>query len=177
MKHERIRKITLAALLAAVALIIWIIEAQLPSLTPVPGIKLGLSNIVTLFALYCMGPLFALAVLIVRIFLGSLLTGQITALLYSLLGGLPAFGLAVLIFRRMPIRQLWVVSILSAIVHNTGQLAAAILITETPALISYYPLLVFSAIITGAFTGLAAQFLLLKLQVSGIIKLWEKPEK
>ena len=174
MNSDKIKRLALASLLAAVALIVWYIEAQIPSLTPVPGIKLGLSNIVTLFALYCLGPLFATAVLIVRIFLGSLMTGQMTALFYSLLGGLPAFGLAVILYRRFPVKHIWVVSILMAIVHNTGQLATAIRITETPALIAYYPLLIVSAIVTGAFTGLAAQFLLLKLRAAGSINIRDK---
>ncbi len=174
MKSAGIKRIVTAALLAAVALVVWVVEAQIPSLTPVPGIKLGLSNIVTLFALYSVGPVFALAVLGVRVLLGSLLTGQLTALLYSLLGGLPAFGLAVLLYRRFPIKQIWVISILSAAVHNTGQLAAAVLITQTPALVAYYPMLIISAIVTGAFTGLTAQLLLIKLRVSGIIEIYEK---
>ncbi len=174
MKKGRIKKLALAALLAAVALIVWYIEAQLPYLTPVPGIKPGLSNIVSLFALYCVGPLFALGVLVVRIVLGSLLTGQVAALLYSLFGGLPAFGLGVLIRRRFPVKQIWVVSIFMAIVHNAGQLTAAVLVTATPELAAYFPALFVSAIVTGAFTGLAAQFLLLRLRAAGVIKLHEK---
>ncbi len=174
MKSDKIKKLALASLLAAAALIIWYIEAQIPSLTPVPGIKLGLSNVVTLFALYCVGPVFAAAVLVVRIVLGSLMTGQVAALLYSLLGGLPAFGLAVILYRLFPLKRIWVVSILMAIVHNTGQLAAAIFITETPTLVTYYPLLIVSGIITGTFTGVAAQYLLLKLKTSGIITLHGK---
>ena len=171
MKRNNIKRLAFASLLAAAALIVWYIEVQLPSLTPVPGIKLGLANAVTLFALYCVGPIFAAAVLIVRILLGSLLTGQITALLFSLLGGLPAYGLAVLLYRRFPPNRIWVVSILSAFVHNTGQLAAGIIITETRLLISYYPLLIVSAIITGAFTGLTAQLILRRLQASGVINI------
>jgi heptaprenyl diphosphate synthase len=93
------RKITTAALLAAVALIIFVVEAQIPTLTPVPGIKLGLSNIVTLFALYSIGPWFALAVLAVRILLGGLITGQVMALLYSFSGGLLAFFVSIVIYR------------------------------------------------------------------------------
>jgi heptaprenyl diphosphate synthase len=174
MKRDTVKRLALASLLAAAALIIWTVEAQIPSLTPIPGIKLGLSNIVTLFALYCVGPVFATAVLVVRIVLGSLLTGQVMALVYSLFGGLPAFGLSMLVYRRFPVNRMWVVSILSAIVHNTGQLTAAILITGTPSLITYYPILVVSAIVTGAFTGLAAQFLLTRLRSAGIIKPYDK---
>ena len=174
MNSGKIKRLAFASLLAAAALIVWYIEAQIPSLTPIPGIKLGLSNIVTLFALYCVGPFFAAAVLIVRILLGSVLTGQIMALIFSLLGGLPAYGLTLLIYRRFPLNRIWVVSILSALVHNTGQLAAAIAVTETPSLMAYYPLLIVSGIVTGTFTGFEAQFLLLKLRASGAVTLYDK---
>ena len=76
--------------LTALALGIWFLEAQLPPLVPVPGIKLGLSNIVTLFALFRLGPADAAAVLLTRVLLASLFGGQAVSLLFSLCGGLLA---------------------------------------------------------------------------------------
>ncbi len=163
------KKLTLAGLLAAAALILFVVEAQFPSLTAIPGIKLGLSNAVTVFCLYSLGPLFTLAVLLIRILLGSFVTGQISALLYSLAGGLLAFGMATLLSRLLPAKQLWVVSILSAMVHNLAQLAVAILITATPTLLIYLPLLLLSAIFAGAITGLAAQFVFFRLRKAAFI--------
>ena len=105
MKSDKIKRLSTAALLAAVALIIFWIEAQIPTLTPIPGIKLGLSNIVTLFALYVVGPKYSTAILAVRILLGSLLTGQFMSVAYSFGGGVPAFVLCLILYRHFPINQ------------------------------------------------------------------------
>ena len=163
------RKITTAALLAATALIIFVVEAQIPTLTPVPGIKLGLSNIVTLFALYSIGPWFALAVLAVRILLGGLITGQVMALLYSFSGGLLAFFVSVVIYRLFPLKQVWVVSAIAAVFHNVGQIIVAIAVTSTPELIVYLPVLIVAGIVAGVFTGLCAQFLLIRLEKLNLV--------
>lgn len=153
------KKITTAALLTAVALIIFIVEAQLPPLLPVPGIKLGLSNVVTLFALFAIGPSMAFLVLLARIVLGGLLTGQVMSMIYSLAGGLVSFIVCASIYRFFPRNQVFVVSVLSAVLHNVGQIAVAALMTSA-GLFAYLPILTVSGIITGFFTGLCAQFVL-----------------
>ncbi len=153
----KLKKITAAALLTATALIMFLIEAQIPALTPVPGIKPGLSNIVTLFALWTLGGWWALAVLLCRVVLGCLLTGQVSAILYSLSGGLPALGLSWLLKGFFPSDRLWVLSVFSAMAHNLGQILCAVAVTQTPSLFFYLPLLLISGIISGAFTGMAAQ--------------------
>lgn len=157
--------------MTAVALIVFYIEAQLPALTPVPGIKLGLSNIITLFALYALGRRYAFAVLVARVILGGLLTGQSMAIIYSISGGIPALLLSMLVYRRFKMKQIWVVSVFAAVIHNCGQIGAAMIITGTAEIILYLPLLIISGIITGAFTGLCAQLLLIKLNGAGVIQL------
>ena len=157
------KKLTTAALLTAAALIMFVIEAQIPPLTAVPGIKLGLSNIVTLFALYTMGPGSALCILLVRIFLGSIFLGQMMTLIYSLAGGLLCFCLSALMSRVFPPHKLWVVSVFGAMAHNVGQIATAIWVTNTPELLLYLPILIISGIITGMFTGVTCQTLLRRL--------------
>ena len=82
------RRIARMALLTAIALTIFLVEAQLPPLAPIPGVKLGLANIVTVWALFALGPLDALLILLARVILGSVFSGQLMALLYSLSGGL-----------------------------------------------------------------------------------------
>lgn len=163
--------ITMAALLTAVALIVFYIEAQLPALTPIPGIKLGLANIITLFALYALGRRYALSVLIARVILGGLLTGQTMAIIYSISGGIPALVMSMAIYRRFKLKKVWVVSVFAAIVHNCGQIGAAMIITGTAEIVLYLPLLIISGIITGAFTGLCAQFLLIKMDSAGAIQI------
>ena len=84
----RVKRLTRCALLTAIALAIFVLEAQIPIPFPVPGMKLGLSNIITLFALFSFGWKDALAIVVIRILLGNLASGQVMALLYSLGGGL-----------------------------------------------------------------------------------------
>lgn len=158
------KQLTRDALLCAIALTIFMIEAQIPALVPIPGVKLGLANIVTIYAVFVYGPKDALAILLVRIVLGSIFSGQITTILYSLAGGLLCFCVVVLIRKFLSERQIWVASVIGAIFHNIGQIIVAILITSTWRLVVYLPVLMVSGILTGLFTGLCAQFLYGKMK-------------
>ena len=157
------RRIARDAVLTAVALTIFIVELQIPAPVPVPGVKLGLSNIVTLAALFTLGPWDALAVLLCRVVLGAAFAGNMAALLYSLSGGLLALGVAVLMRKLLTERQIWVASVFSAMAHNIGQLLAAVAVTSTPALFAWLPPLLVSGVVTGLFTGLAGQFTVQRL--------------
>ena len=119
------RKLTLTALLTAIALCIFTAEAQLPSLTAIPGIKLGLANVVTVFAMYALGPGATLCIVLVRVTLGCIATGQMMAFLFSMTGGLLAFCVSALLRRWFAPEQMWVVSVFAAVAHNLGQLAVA----------------------------------------------------
>ena len=156
----QIRRLTRDALLTAIALTIFMIEAQIPAPIPVPGIKLGLANIVTLDALFMLGPWDALSILLARIVLGSLFAGNMMILFYSLAGGLLCWLLCCVLRRMMTDRQIWLCSIFGAIAHNLGQMAVAIAVTRTPGLLAYLPALMISGILAGAFTGWSAQFLI-----------------
>ncbi len=152
------KRLTRMAILTAVALTIFIVELQLPNLTPIPGVKLGLANIITVYAMFALGGADTFCILIARILLGSIFSGQMMALFYSLAGGLLCY-LVMLVMRRLfTPRQIWICSVLGAVAHNLGQMAAAVLITRTPALLYYLPVLMISGIIAGTFTGLCAQF-------------------
>ena len=157
---NRTKRLTLLAVLTAAALCVFVLEAQLPPLTPVPGIKLGLANIFTLFALCVLDAKSALALLLVRVVLGSLVTGQVSAMGYSLAGGLLSLIVLLLLHRKIPESQLWALSILSAMAHNLGQLLLASVVMGTAAIFWYAPILLLAAIVTGAFTGLTAQVVL-----------------
>ena len=160
----RVKRITRMALLTAIALTIFMVEARLPGLAPIPGVKLGLSNIVTVWALFALGPADAGMILLARILLGSLFAGHWMILIYSLSGGLLCYLVCLLARRVTTDRQIWVVSILGAMAHNVGQLLAATVITGTWSIWYYGPVLLLSGLLTGAFTGLAAQFLYRRLQ-------------
>ena len=154
-----VKKLTQMALLSAVALIIFVVEAQIPALVPIPGIKLGLANIITVFAVWILGSWEAALILAVRIFLGAVFAGNFGTILYSAAGGTLAILATILLKKVLRQNQLWVAGCVGAIAHSVGQMAMAILLTGTPGLIVYLPVMIVCSIITGFFTGLCAQFL------------------
>ena len=156
----KVRKLTRMAMLTAIALTIFMIEAQIPPLVPIPGIKLGLANIVTVFAVFALGPKEAASILFARIFLGAVFAGNFSTILYSGAGGLCAILVTIGLRKLLKLQQLWVAGALSAIGHSIGQMAMAIAITATPSLAVYLPVMIICSVITGLFTGLCAQLLL-----------------
>lgn len=153
------RKLVLLALLDAIALTIFMVEAQIPALVPIPGIKLGLSNIVTVFTVFAIGPWEGAAVLFVRIFLGAVFAGNFSSILYSGAGGLCAIIATMLLRKILNKKQLWVAGCLGAVAHSVGQMAMAIFVTGTPGIAVYLPVMIACSIVTGLFTGLCAQVL------------------
>ena len=153
------KKLTVMALLTAIALTIFMIEAQIPPVVPLPGVKLGLSNIVTVFAVFALGPGEAASILFCRIFLGAVFAGNFSTIFYSAAGGTAAILVTILLRKILTNNQLWVAGSLGAIAHSIGQVCMAMLLTATPGLIVYLPWLVAISIVTGLFTGLCAQFL------------------
>ena len=153
------KHLTFCGVLTAAALSIFIAEAQLPGLIPVPGVKPGLSNIVTLFALLYLSPKEALGILLSRICLGCLLTGSPITLIYSMSGGLACFAAEYFLLRRQGSRCIWGISAAGAMVHNTIQILTACLITKTLSILWYLPVLLISGILTGLFTGLCIWYL------------------
>jgi len=153
------KKLVLLALLSAIALTIFMVEAQIPALVPIPGIKLGLSNIVTVFTVFAIGPWEGAAVLFVRIFLGAVFSGNFSSILYSAAGGICAIAVTMLLRHILSKKQLWVAGCLGAIAHSVGQMAMAIFVTGTPSIAVYLPIMIACGIVTGLFTGLCAQLL------------------
>lgn len=153
-----LKKLTELALYATLSLAIFALESTIPPLVPVPGIKLGLSNIITLMLLRNHSLKDTALVLIVRILLSAFCFGQAISLLYSIMGGF--FSLLVMAFvnRLLQKRFLFLTSIAGGISHNLGQLLAAWLITKVSGVLAYLPFLVLGGILTGLFTGLCAHF-------------------
>ena len=151
------------ALLTAVALTIFLAEAQLPVI-PIPGVKLGLANIVTVYAMFVMGPGDALMVLSARVFLGAVFSGQMMTLIYSAAGGLMSWCVLCLLGRLLTKEQIWLASPVAAIFHNLGQLLAAAAVLRSWSVLAWLPYLVIAAVLAGLFTGVAAQALLKRLE-------------
>lgn len=153
---SKTKRLTLCAVLIALALALSYTERFIPlqMIVPLPGVKLGLANIVTLIALYLLGPKAAFAILIPRCIFGAVFGGGITGLAFSLTGGLLAMCVMALA-KKLPIFSIYGVSILGAAAHNIGQILAAMALMNSVYIGAYLPYLLAVALFTGFATGAA----------------------
>lgn len=163
----KVHKIALLGVLTAAAIVISILESFIPGVG-IPGVKLGLANIVILVILYEIGVLEAIAVNIFRVVMASALRGTIFSMgfLMSLTGAV--FSLTVMIVFYLLIKKFSIigVSVIGSIFHVTGQILVAMLYLGTAYIVLYLPVIAISAIITGVFVGVVAQLII----KTGIIK-------
>ena len=153
------KKLARLGLLTAIALTIFLLEAQIPSPVPLPGVKLGLANIVTVFTVFSLSPGEGVLVLAGRIFLGAVFAGNFSTIFYSAAGGGCAVLVTIALRKLLKHNQLWVAGCLGAAAHSIGQMGMAVLLMGTASVAVYLPIMIVISIITGLFTGLCAQFL------------------
>ncbi|MDO5112459.1 MAG: Gx transporter family protein [Clostridia bacterium] len=158
------KRLTQLGLLTAAALILGYLEHLLPLFPGLPGVKLGLGNIVVLYALYRMDEKSALLLMLLKVVLCSLLFANAFSLLYALAGGACSL-LAMALARRLPGVSVTGVSVVGALFHNLGQAAVACLLLGRAAVVSYLPVLLLAAIGTGLLTGIVAKGVLRALDV------------
>ena len=151
--------------MTALALILSYVESLIPAFVAVPGVKMGLANIVVVFALYTLGPGEAAIVSIIRVLLSSLLFGSILSLSYSAAGAVISL-LSMIILMKTKIFGVTSVSVTGGVFHNLGQLLVACLVLETDVLLYYLPVLILSGTITGAVIGIASSIVIKRLQKS-----------
>ena len=161
MTHS-VRRLTRCAVLTALALAISVCEGLVPLsiLIPLPGLRLGLANLVTVYALCRLSGREALGILVARCLLGAVVGGNLTALAFSLTGGLLALG-TMWVLLRVPGLSLFGVCIAGAAAHNTWQILAAMGVLASPAIAVYLAPLLAASVLTGAVTG-AASILLVR---------------
>lgn len=155
------------SMLTAAALIVFIVELRFPDLLPIPGVKAGLANIFTVYAVYRFSAKETVLMVAVRIFLGGIFAGNMSALIYSIAGATLCLIGMLLLRYVIPVSYMWLCSVFGAVLHNTGQMIAAIAMTRTFSVLAYYPILIISGCIAGLFTGLCAQLVLGRLRLSG----------
>ena len=155
-RAEGPHRVVQLALLTAIALTIFMAEAQLPPLVPIQGVKLGLANIVTVYAVFVLGPGDALLILSARVLLGAVFSGQMMTLLYSAGGGLLAWAVMAGLSRILTVRQLWLASPVAAVFHNLGQLLVAVAVLGSSWAGWYLPWLMLAGCVTGIFIGVCA---------------------
>ena len=158
---NKTKHLTLCAILIALALALSYTERFIPLqlIVPLPGIKLGLANIVTVFAVFALGARDAALILAARIFLGAVFGGNFSTIFYSAGGGAAAILATIGLKYVLTEKQIWVAGAMGAIAHSIGQMAMAVWQMGTVSVALYLPILVAISIFTGLFTGLCAQFL------------------
>ena len=167
---SKTKRLTLCAILIALAMALSYTERFIPLqlVIPLPGIKLGLANIVTVMALYFFGEKHAFTILIIRCVLGSVFGGGISGLAFSLTGGLLAMT-TMSIVRRMGLFSVYGVSVLGAAAHNIGQILVAMFLMNSVYVAGYLPYLLAVSVFTGMATGAACAGVFKALAASGQI--------
>ena len=155
-------RVATGAVFAALALIFSYIEFILPFMPQMPGIKLGLANLVVVLAMYRMNNRSAFYINVIRVFMAGLLFSGIFGVLYSLAGSLLSF-LVMVLLKRTGRFSIIGVSMAGGAAHDLGQLIMAVLIAGTPSLFYYFPILWFAGMAAGIVVGIGAYILLQKL--------------
>ena len=149
------KKIATYGLLVALAFIFSYIEFLIPINFGIPGIKLGLANLVVIIALYISGIPAAFAISIIRIVLNAFTFGNVAAMMYSLAGGILSLLVMVIAKKTNKLSTLGV-SVLGGVFHNVGQITVAIIVLETGRLVYYLPVLIVSGLVAGVVIGILA---------------------
>lgn len=164
-EHEKwsARRVALCGMMVALAFILSYVEHLIPFNFGIPGIKLGLANLVVVLALYTLNLRDAFIIAVIRIILTGLTFGGLFSMLYSLAGGLLSFILMAFLSRKNLLGTIGV-SICGGIAHNVGQLLVAMCVLETGNVWYYFPVLLISGAITGTLIGLVGGLMVGRLR-------------
>ena len=162
-KKNGTKRLVTLSILVSVAMILSYVESLVPPIVAVPGVKLGLSNIATVFALYTLGAPAAVTVSLLRVMLSSLLFGNFVALIYSLSGAILALSFMILLRRTAAFSSVGV-SVVGGVSHNAGQIIAACIVMENAAISLYLPPLILSGTVAGVAIGIASGVLVKKTE-------------
>ena len=160
----RARRVATLGVLVSVAFVLSYIEAILPFTLGVPGIKLGLSHIVTVFALYRMRTWETVLVTLVRVALAALLFGSALSAIYSLVGAVVSLCV-MLVLRRLPVFSEVGVSAAGGVSHNVGQIVCAAILMETAGLVWYLPVLLLAGCVCGVVVGCVASVIIRRVKI------------
>ncbi len=170
MTQKRTKTVALYGLMVALALILSYLEAQIPAFFAVPGMKLGLTNVVVLVALYCLGARSAMGINLMRIVLVSILFGNGMSLAYSLAGGMLS-SVVMILLKKTGRLAIVTVSVAGGVAHNIGQILTAMALLQTASLGWYLLVLWFTGLASGAIIGIVGGELCRRLK-----KIWKQGE-
>ncbi|MCD8364411.1 MAG: Gx transporter family protein [Clostridiales bacterium] len=165
MKKSSVSAKTIAtlAMMIALAMIFSYVESLIPINFGIPGVKLGLANLVIVASLYLLDGKRAFLISVVRIILSGFLFGNLASILYSLAGGILSLAIMILLKKSKKLSVL-TVSVAGGICHNIGQLVVAILVVENLKLVFYIPVLLVSGFLTGLLIGVVSQIVLPRMK-------------
>ena len=163
------KRIATVGIFISLALILSYVESLFPFNFGIPGIKLGLANVVVITGMYCMNVADVCLISFIRIFVSGLLFGNMMSLLYSFAGGLLSL-VVMLILKRTGAFSVIGVSIAGGVCHNAGQILVAMIATGIPAISYYLPILIGAGIAAGFLMGLIASRVLLILSKSSVLR-------
>jgi len=162
-----VNRIALCGLLTALMLVLGYIESMLPAVPGVPGIKLGLSNGVLIFAIYLLDIPTAFALMVLKVVLSGLLFSGVSAMMYAFAGGVLSL-IAMSILSHIKGMYKVTVSMVGGAMHNVGQVLMAMLVLNTPRLVYYMAILLFIGLGTGLLIGICATYAIKHLKASKI---------
>lgn len=151
------KRLALTAVLASLAVVFGYMEALIPAIIPIPGIKPGIANVVVLFALYRLDKKYAFGIMLLKVGISAMLFSGFTAFLYSAAGGLVSFFAMTVLKGKISVE---LVSVAGGISHNIGQLAAACAVLGDFAVLVYTPYLLAGGTVSGLLIGILCRFLL-----------------
>lgn len=146
------RRITEFGLLLAVSLVLAYFETLLPVMIAVPGVKLGLANIVTMLVLYRWGAKYAIFFMALRVAMAGFLFSGVTGIIYSFSGGILCIA-AMYIIKKFPFFSTMGVSMTGAVFHNLGQILIAVFVMENIHILYYFPVLCLTGLLSGFAIG------------------------
>lgn len=157
------RRLTTLAMMATFALIMSYVESKIPALVAIPGVKVGLANIVVIFVLYKFGLKEAVIISAIRVFIVSMLFGNPVSMIYSLAGATLSLTVMFLLKKFTPLKEI-AVSVSGGVMHNVGQIVVASIILDTNVVVYYLPFLILSGTIAGIAVGTAGALLIKRVK-------------
>lgn len=163
--RSKTQRLVLISLIAAAAIVLSYFERFIPLPVNLPGMKLGLANIMTVSALFYFNKKEVLMMVIIRVFVTSLIIGSVMSFAYSLAGGILSFlGMAFLYKYFLKWLSTIGISVMGAFLHNVAQLAVLAVVAKSLSVsLSYGPIIIFTSLATGVFVGIASFFFIEKI--------------
>lgn len=164
-----VKKIAIIAIFITLALVLSYVDSLIPLAIMVPGIKIGLANIVIILSLYMIGEKETILISTIRVILSSLLFGTILTFAYSMTGAILSLIIMIILKKKTTLATM-TISIIGAVSHNIGQIIMAVMIMSTKEIIYYLPILMITGVISGTIIGILASLLILFTKKNQILK-------